>query len=52
MSTGQKNELLRKSLQQMMLREHKKGLSAQDKYLKNKLLREMFGAGHTHSDKN
>jgi len=47
MSAGQKSEQLRKNLQRMLLKENSKGLSAQDKYVKNKMLRELFSANHS-----
>lgn len=50
MRAEQKSEQLKKSLQKMVLRENTKGLSAQDKYVKNKMLREMFGH-HAHGGK-
>ena len=37
-----KNELLKKKIHTMLLRENKKGLTKQDKHLKNHLIRELY----------
>lgn len=37
-----KNEMLRKKIQSMLLRENQKGLSSQDQFLKNNFIRELY----------
>lgn len=37
-----KNEMLRKKIQSMLLRENQKGLSSQDQFLKNSFIRELY----------
>jgi hypothetical protein len=37
-----KNEMLRRKIQTMLLRENKRGLSSQDQFLKNSFIRELY----------
>jgi len=37
------NEMLRKKIQSMLLKENRSGLSTQDQFLKNRFIRELYG---------
>jgi hypothetical protein len=43
MTLERKNEMLKKKIQSMLLRENRSGLNPQDQYLKKQFIRELYG---------